>query len=247
MIDHIIRDKPHFIRLVQIGGDKTAPKLPETPPPQSGLASVRVLMYDADRIFETLPEALSDIHRRDPNGTVLIEADADPILRCAYPYDHRVFVMSMPSGIHSVFRNPREAAGELRKVLDDTAAFAGEIFGLFQNGQLDDPEPREDRMDLTGTVLRGFLYSPLGDELATRIQLQPLYHGLVESDIIAVNTNAGRKTDESQECLRRIDRLLNRVHAAGHGRTEVYHCPLLSPTSPQSQPLLRALQTLCAQ
>ena len=87
---------------------------------------------------------------------------------------------------------PTRAAEELRRVLDDTAAFASEIFGLFTNRE--DREPSEPRPELSATQMRGFLYSPLGDELATRIQLLQPYHGLVESDVIVVNTQTGERT-----------------------------------------------------
>ncbi|MGB0717415.1 MAG: hypothetical protein ACPGXK_16170, partial [Phycisphaerae bacterium] len=69
----------------------------------------------------------------------------------------------------------------------------------------------EERPELTETNMRGFLYSPLGDELATRIQLQPDYHGLVESDVIIVNTGAGQAGPDSAECVRRIHQLIERV------------------------------------
>ncbi|MFQ5591730.1 MAG: hypothetical protein ACE5HE_11240, partial [Phycisphaerae bacterium] len=208
MIDRLWRTKPHYIRLVAIGSDKRRPESGRRPPADAGVASARWLEYDTDRIFEVLPDALTEIHRQDRYGAVVVEADSDPSLRCAYPYDHRVFVMPVPSALDQVFRNPRRAAIELQRVLDDTASFASEIFGLFKAESQKDPDPPEDRPYMTESQMRSFLHSPLGDELATRIQLQPPYHGLVESEVIIVNTGVGKRTAESDECLRRIRHLL---------------------------------------
>lgn len=245
MIDHLWTIRPHYLRLVQIGGDKVPPKMPPTPPVDSGLASARCVEYHAERIFEVLPESLTAIHRDDHFGAVIIEADADPVLRCAYPYDHRVFVMPVPSSVTEVFRNAHDAANELRNVLDDTTAFASEIFGLFRDDHHDDPEPSEDRTDMTGTQIRSFLHSPLGDELATRIQLQQPYHGLVESDVILVNTGVGRMNSGSQECLRRIERLLERLSGGCEPRSELFLCHPVDLKDRTCKRLLRALKPMC--
>jgi len=245
MIDHLWTTKPHYLRLVKRGGDKVAPNLPPTPPPESGVASAKCLEYEEERIFEILPDALAAVHREDRHGSVLIEADADPALRYAYPYDHRVFVMPTPTSVREVFRDAHEAAGELRNVLDDTAAFASEIFGLFQGDASDDYEPHEDRIDLTGTLARGFLYSPLGDELATRIQLQPPYHGLVESDVILVNAATRPPGTESKECLRRIECLLERISSPSETRGELFSCSPFDIKDRIYKRFLKAVKRMC--
>ena len=199
--------------------------------------------YDDEHIFELLADTLSAIHKKDRYGSVVIEADADPTLRHAYPYDHRVFVMPMPSKIQEVFREPARAAQELRRVLDDTQAFASEIFGLFDNPNDDDPS--EERPDLTGTSARGFIYSPLGDELATRIQLQPAYHGLIESDVVVVNNKVGEATPHTAACLRRIDKLLERVHGVCGRRTELYFCDPCGSNGRAIKELLETLEPMC--
>jgi hypothetical protein len=201
--------------------------------------------YDDEQIFAVLPEALAAIHKGDRYGSVVVEADADPTLRCAYPYDHRVFVMPLPSNVTDVFRDNAHAAHELQRVLDDTAAFASEIFGLFRREADDMGDPSEERSDLTPMQMRGFLYSPLGDELATRIQLQTPYHGLVESDIIVVNERAGPRTPDSEECLRRVARLLARLHGAGSRRSEMFVCPLGEQEGTLDRQLLKALKPMC--
>jgi len=240
------RAQPHYIRLVKAGSDKQPPKSACKPAQDTcGVASARWMEYDEDAIFAILPEALSAIHKRDRYGSVVIEADADPTLRCAYPYDHRVFVMPLPPGLRDVFRDTTHAARELRKVLDDTAAFASEIFGLFGRERDEAREPAEERSDFTPTQMRGFLYSPLGDELATRIQLQQPYHGLVESDVIVVNESVGQRGPQTEECLRRIGQLLARLHGAGGRRGEMFICPIAEGDGALDHQLLKALKPMC--
>lgn len=245
MIDHLWKTGPHYIRLVKSGGDKLPPKPLAKPPQECGVASARWVEYDGEHTFEVLHEALAVVHKNDRYGSVVIEADADPALRNAYPYDHRVFVMPLPSCVDSVFRDPSCAADELQRVLDDTVAFASEIFGLFSQDGQDDAEPSEDRAALTDTQMRGFLYSPLGDELATRIQLQPLYHGLVESDVVVVNTAVGDAGRETKECLRRIEKLLSRTRGALGQRGELFHCDPRTPVGRDYRKLLKALKPMC--
>ncbi len=192
---------------------------------------------------ETLPEALTAIHKRDRFGSVVIEADADPTLRHAYPYDHRVFVMPIPSAVHDVFRDPSRAALELQRVLDDTQAFASEIFGLFDDP--DDDEPSEARPELTPATARGFMNSPLGDELATRIQLQPPYHGLIESDVVVVNSKAGEPTPQTVQCLKRIEKLLERVRSACARDAELFLCDPCDRQGDALEKLLAALEPMC--
>lgn len=245
MIDRFWKTEPHYIRLVPAGSDKNRPKPCSKSPGECGLATARWLEYDEDRIFDILPEALTAIHRKDRYGSVIIEADADPSLRHAYPYDHRLFVMPLPASVCEVFREPRRAATELQRVLDDTAAFASEIFGLFSSSDGDEVDPHETRPDLTDTQMRGFLYSPLGDELATRIQLQPLYHGLVESDVIVVNTSVGERRPETDECLRRIERLLKRLRVSSKQHSELFLCEPRDATGRDCKKLKAALEMVC--
>ncbi|MEK6677612.1 MAG: hypothetical protein AABZ47_18410 [Planctomycetota bacterium] len=245
MVDQLWKAPPHYLRMVLAGGDKLAPKRPAKPPDNCGVASARWVEYDSEHIFEVLPNTLALIHRGDRYGSVVIEADADPALRPAYPYDHRVFTMPLPATIDEVFRDPTDAADELKKALDDTAAFASEIFGMLSRDASDDFEPREERADLTSTQMRGFLYSPLGDELATRILLRQPYHGLLESDVIIVNTASGRRGVETDECLHRISHLLERLRVIGERRGELFICDLAHPDTKVLKLLLKALKPMC--
>lgn len=245
MVDRLYKKPPHYVRLVQTGSDKAPVKANPEKKKECRVASARWLEVHEDRVFEILPETLTAIHKEDRYGAVVIEGDADPMLRCAYPYDHRVFVMPQPASIREVFRDPKEAARELRRALDDTTAFASEIFGLLSQPQVDPPEPREERPELSGTHMRGFLYSPLGDELATRIQLQPPYHGLVESDVIVVNTAIGESTPETPDCLRRIDGLLARLSGLTDRRGELFACDPWKQEGKDCTRLCEALKRIC--
>lgn len=246
MIEHLFKREPHYLRLVENNSDKKPPKSRACDQQKNNcrVASARWLDYCNERIFEVLPEALTQIHKQDRYGSVLIEADADPNLRCAYPYDHRVFVMPTPTSVNDVFRDPAEAARELRRVLDDTAAFASEIFGMFTPAG-DDSDSHEYRAQLTPSLARGFLRSPLGDELATRIQLQPAYHGLVESDLVILNTSTGESTGETIECVRRIEHLLARVQKKAETRAQLFHCNPVEMGTPPGRLLLKALKPIC--
>ena len=249
MIDRGWKRPPHYIRLAARGSDKRPPERTSgkngaaLSPEHCGVASAQWIDYDADRIFETLPEALTLIHKKDRFGSVVIEAVADPSLRHASPYDHRVFVLPMPSGISEVFREPRHAADELRRVLDDTQAFASEIFGLFENA--DDDDASELRPELTRTAVRGFISSPLGDELVTRIQLQPAYHGLIESDLVVVNNKVGEPTPQSVACIKRIESLLRRAYDPVSPSGELFLCDPCDPDSKSYQKLAIAVQPMC--
>jgi hypothetical protein len=245
MIDRLWKHRPHYIRLVKSGSDKLPPKTSCKRLPECGVASARWLEYDEEHVFEVVPDALTAIHRRDRYGSVVIEADADPALRHSYPYDHRVFVMPMPQALHDVFRDPARAAEELRRVLDDTVSFASEIFGLFSEAEQDEVDTPEQRLDLTATQMRGFLYSPLGDELATRIQLQQPYHGMVESDVIVVNTGIGTANSETEQCLHRVERLLDRIRGASGRPSELFLCDPRDQGGKACKKLLKALAPMC--
>lgn len=245
MVETLWKQAPHYIRLVDRASSKATSRRTDASPESCPIASAQWLEYDPDRVFEILPGALSKIHREDRFGAVMIEADADPALRHAYPYDHRVFVMPIPSGVEQVFRDPRCAADELKRVLDDTAAFASEIFGLFNDDRIDNPDPSEDRPPLNPSHARSFLYSPLGDELATRIQLQPPYHGLVESDVIVINNQIGKLGPSPTACVQRIDRLLERIKPADGKRAQLFFCNPVDRSGRDCKKLIKALRPMC--
>lgn len=249
MIDRLFRHAPHYLRLAREGGEKKIPKIAPGEPVKAALekchvASARWLPYTEDRVIEILAATLTEIHKKDRYGSVIIEADAESGLRHAYPWDHRIFVMPLPAGVSEVFRDPQRAAVEFQQVLDDTAAFATEIFGMFDDGPEDD-EPHEERDGLSQTQMRRFLNSPLGDELATRIQLQQPYHGLVESDVIVVNKAIGTPGPQAEQCIRRIERLIDRTRDMSGKRAELFHCDPNDASCPECKRLMKALKPMC--
>ena len=242
MLNGLCRRPPHYLRLKATNGSSKAPATIAVRTDGLQVASARWLNYHQDLIFEVLPEALAEIHRRDRYGVVLIEADADPQLRNAYPYDHRVFVMSAPRTMTEVFRSVSQAAQALRGVLDDTTAFVTEIYGLLdEDGVEDEHEPRQ---PFTTRGLSGFLNSPLGEELATRIQFQPAYHGLAESDLVLINQGLADTSPTTLDCVTRIERLLERLRGPTAAKDVVFCCNLSDSRDPNRQRVLRRLGQL---
>ncbi len=243
---------PHYLRLVPVEG--RGPRLTLLGDLKSaGLASWKRVNYDANRIFEFLPECLEDIASAGGSRNVLVEADADPNLRYAFSYDHRVFVLPTPRSLEQVFRTPSEAAQALREVMDDTAAFASEIFGLF------DPEADEDdgvnyeriqrrgaiaeeRLEITPLQMRRFMNSPLGSEVASRIQLQPDYHGLMDSEVILLNLAIGGKTPVVPVVISRIETLIQRLGSGRLNNPELLMCDPLDPSDPSRAQLIDRLR-----
>jgi len=247
---------PHYLRLVPVNEEQ--PRLTLLGDlKRAGLASWKRINYDADRIFEFLPDCLSDISKMGGSRTVLIEADADPELRYAFPYDHRIFVMPAPTQMSEVFRTPDEAALALRDVMDDTAAFASEIFGLFDADADEDENPRllrlaergaviEERLEITSLQMRRFVNSPLGAEIASRIQLQPQYHSLVESDVTIVNMAVGGTTEVVDQCIGQIQTLIARLAEGRITKPVLFNCDLLDYADPLHQRLLERLREILA-
>ena len=247
-------EPPHYLRLVPVNGE--GPRLTLLGDLKSaGLASWKRVNYDAEHIFEFLPDCMTEIAEMKSSGTVLIEADADPNLRYAYPYDHRIFVMPAPSSVDEVFRTPTEAANALKEVMADTAAFASEIFGLF-DPDAEDSEGvscermqgrrgrAEERVEITATQMRRFMNSPLGAEIASRIQLQPAYHSLMESDVVLVNMAVGGMTDVVDLCIRQLQMLIARMSDGRLSRPVLFNCDPLDAADPLQFQLLRRLAAI---
>ncbi len=205
------------------------------------MASAQWVAYEEDRVFEFLPDILHDIHRADRKAVVIIEADSDPLLRQAYPYDHRVFVIPSPTRRTDVFRTGVEAAEAFRNAMEDTAVFVGEIYGLVEDGDEFDIGVHESRPALTASQLRGLMSSPLGDELATRILLQPSHHGLLESDVLVVNTGIGGVTEVLDEAVTRLEKVLRHVHCVDGRRQVLYACDPCDPRDPLREQLVRRM------
>ena len=245
--------RPHYLRLVDERGTDP-PHLTVSSEAADGLfLSVRRLDYETEHIFEVLPEALVAIRKKERYGLVVIEADADPALRHAYPYDHRLFVMPAPDDVHQVFRTPEQAASALQEVMNDTACFAREIFGLFDDALLDDDDSTsfqkvrqadriaEEHLEVTAAQMKGFVTSPIGAEIASRIQLQPEYHGLVESDVVAVNMAVGSRSGVADQVINRLNILLDRIHQKGNRKNILFNCDFTDPKDCLQPKLLKKL------
>jgi len=222
--------------------------------------SAHRVSYTSDRVFETIPDALRTVRDLDRHAFVVIEADEDPSLRHAWPYDYRIFAMPAPRSVFDVFRESHAAADALRQVMEDTAAFASEIFGLFDNPDLEDSKgirhdhvemvdpagqrKRVEHVQVGASHIRHFLRSPIGAEIASRIQLQPAYHALVEADVVVIC--AARRTDKQvvHDCVHRIEKLLGRIRHDARRRSLLYWGDLSQEGDPVRRKLIRRLKIL---
>lgn len=243
LAERVMDRPPHYLRL-QAAADRHTnavlayPVEPDDPIGEAWSSTHRV-SYTLDRLFETIPDGLRAVRHEEPAGFAVIEADAEPALRHAFPYDYRVFIMKAPRDVYTVFRTPDAAATALQQVLQDTAAFASEIFGLFEDDVFDDsmgvehfrpsqPEyatgTRLERLNIAEAQIRHFLSSPLGAEIASRIQLQPEYHALVEADVVIVNSKrlSRDRREVLEECVSRLQRLLSRIRQDARRQSVLY-------------------------
>lgn len=261
----VLRRPAHWVRLQEAHDGYTNAVEPMTGTNlDPHWASRHRVTYTADRIFETLPEGLRAVQTLDSAGLAVVEADGDPAVRHAFPFDYRVFVMACPTNIHEVFREPADAAVALQQVMQDTAAFASEIFGLFDAQDLDDslgvthskgsvpagrPNERRriERLEIAESQLRQFLGSPLGAEIASRIQLQPDYHALAESDIVLINTGLGGRGEPMKECVQRIEKLLSRIRHDARHHSVLYWGNFARENDPALAKLIERFKTLFEQ
>jgi len=233
-------------------------------PPDEGMdswrfAGVRYVRYAPDRVFELLPEALRELTPLEERAIVLLEADTNPALRHAFPYDYQLFVLPAPRDLHEVFRSRDQTVAAMKQVMQDTASFAAEVFGLFDAQALaEDPQveplkcpgwyPGEsvatDEVDRR--KLDKFLASPLGAEIASRIQLQPAYHALIESDVVIINMGARQGAPAAKACRERIEEMLARLHSAGQHRTRLFCCDPCNERDPTRPELLGQLARLAS-
>ena len=223
-------------------------------------ASAHCVSYTCDRVFETIPDALRAVHALERNAFVILEADQDPSIRHAWPYDYRIFAMPAPASVFDVFREPHAAADALRQVMEDTAAFATEIFGLFDANGLDDSKGvhhgRSEVVDAAGqphqfehlhvgtSHMRHFLRSPIGAEIASRIQLQPDYHALVEADVVVISATRRGCSRPVRACVDRIEKLLSRIRHDARRRSLLYWGDLNDELDPVRRKLVRRLKVL---
>jgi hypothetical protein len=262
--EHVLERPVHLLRLEAASDGYTNTLEPFDPRDASARAvpwsSAHRVAYTAERVFETIPDALRAVRELDRRAFVLIEADDAPALRHAWPYDYRIFVMPAPESVFEVFRDQQAATEALREVMHDTAAFASEIFGLFDAHNLEDaqdvrqerrestdPTGRRQRIDevqVGGSHVHHFLRTPLGAEVASRIQLQPAYHGLVEADVVVISAPRRHSKPVVVECTQRIEKLLKRIRHDARRRSVLYWGDLNDCGDPIRRKLFRRLKLL---
>jgi hypothetical protein len=223
---------------------------------REGVASYQTVAYTPQRVFEALPAALRRVRKEARFATVIVEGDSDPCLRHAFPYDHRLFVMGAPAGVYEVFRRPEEASAALHEVMQDTAEFASEIFGLFNDEGSDEDEGVqhetrvrtrdgvEERLEVSDQQVRQFLTTPLGAEIASRIQLRPEFHALVDSELVLVNTGIGAGRPSDNDCVRRIGALMARIQDPARRGDALFCCDPFSVDDPVRARLLERLKAI---
>jgi hypothetical protein len=250
---------PHHVRLVSThsgsGGHLKLVRSVE----RGGCASTRRVRYDQDCCYEVIADVVRSIPVAGRPSIMVIEGDADPCLRYAYPYDRRIFVMPSPRDVYDVFRTPQQAALALQKVMEDTATFAAEIYGLFDDEQIESdtgliqPEggptwswgkTAHSAVEVDESQLQNFLDSPIGMEIASRIQLQPDYHGLVESDVILLNTAVGATSDVMDEVNRRLELLLSRIRGQVQNDGLLFCCDPCEIQDPRRTRLVEKLSLM---
>ncbi len=254
----VLRRPPHYVRLYGTASGEGPDLRVADDEADEAMASVQRATYSADRVFEILPALFEKVARRRRSTTVIVEADTDPCLRHAHPYDHRLFILPEPGEVHGVFRRPEEASRALMEVMEDTSAFAAEIFGLFDGASWDDdegvrhekrirtPAGIEERIEVSEQHVRRFVLSPLGAEIASRIQLRPEYHGMIESDVVVVNTAIGSRTPAGEECFRRIATLIRRVRDDARPEDILFRCEPRNEAAAGRGALLNRLRSLLA-
>jgi energy-coupling factor transporter ATP-binding protein EcfA2 len=247
LINEVCSHQPHYIRLTEKTGTKHPPR--QAPAcGDCGVATATWVTYERDRVFETLPETLAAVQKHDELGCVLIEADTDPNLRHAYPYDTQLFTVPAPARVEDIFRTPQQTRQALQAMMNDSVAFAGEIFGLTPDGQRrraartgagSDGHVSDglgQRADMSDSQIMHLMRSPLGEELATRIQCRPAYHGLLESDAVVVNTGVGGATEVVDQVVHRLEELARRVRREDLSPI-VFCCDVKDPEDPRRQKL----------
>ncbi len=267
-IAHLVAErvvgKPiHLLRLQESKDGHTnavEPLEPGKVAPAGAWFSAHHVAYTCDRVFETIPDALRAVNALERDAFVVVEADHDSSIRHAWPYDYRIFAMPAPTDIFEVFREPQAAAHALRQVMEDTASFATEIFGLFDANDLDDSkgirhgraevvdatgQPHEvEHLDVGPSHLRHFLRSPIGAEIASRIQLQPDYHALVEADVVVISAARKGCSQPVRACVERIEKLLSRIRHDARRRSLLYWGDLTDDVDPVRRKLIRRLKVL---
>ena len=201
--------KPDYLRF-DLGTD-TAPRTLRIADSLSDMASVTHQTVQSELVFEEIADALKTITANSDGKTIFVETNAQPCFRHAYPYHVKVFVMLPPPTLGVIFRSEAETAEAIQRAMDDTAEFASELFGMGAGPQDSTMLPNvklPDARSQPAQSVEEFLNSDVGTEIAARMQLQPEYHAIMDSDVILLNVGLCHDEAVTARCARRIDALL---------------------------------------
>ena len=67
----------------------------------------------------------------------------------------------------------------------------------------------------------------------------------VERDVIVINIRVGQRSPETEECLRRVERLLTRIRGVSGRHGELFMSDLCDQDGSIDRPLLKALKPMC--
>ncbi|MFQ5429928.1 MAG: hypothetical protein ACE5E1_06420 [Phycisphaerae bacterium] len=192
---------------------------------------------DPRRVFEDVADVIRTAADGREDAVLLVETDAEPCFRHAYPYHVKVFIVPSPAALETVFRSPREAAVAIERAMDDTAEFAAEFFGLgpdpSDSGMLPPIQPQATSRPAATQSVEEFIRSDVGTEITTRMQLQPEYHPIIESDVILLNTGRAHPSRWTSLCARNIEVLLETMRRRLGRRYWFAACDLADDRDPQ--------------
>ena len=196
--------------------------------------------------FEEVSEVLKSLARPGKHAMVFVETDTHPCFRHAYPYDTKVFMMLPPRSLSVVFRSRGEASKAIQRAMDDTSEFAAELFGLDRESLgssiLPGLDPKEPKGASRATQsVEDFLNSDVGTEIASRMQLQPDYQAIIDSEVILLNEAVEHNSQMATSCAQRIEVLLENLRRRLRRQNWFAACDPLDQKDPLTQRALRKI------
>lgn len=186
----------------------------------------------------TLTSVIESLRKDAGRGAIVIEGDSEQPVRYAYPYTGRLFVMASGARPEDVFQAPEAAAAALRQIMADTAAFSSGLRETLGSDAMEEEEGVRltrrrtadglcEDLEVSDAQVQRFLASPLGADVAARVQLQPAYQAVIDSDVVVVNRFAGANV-EGNRTVDHLSRLLARTRRGALGAS-VVSLDLLQP------------------
>ncbi len=227
----------HAWHLVQLESHEQESQVTARDGKAAGWASQWHVRYRREDVLAALPALLGRIEDEAKGRPTVIALTAPPdsLLRQAYAYDLRVFVMPPIDDPATMFRDSDEARKALQQILRDSSAFTAEVLDLTEG--IDDVDAASQTIlpspgvavEMNQSQVETFLGQPLGLELAIRVHLQTDFSAVADANIILLNTSAG-PCCENDAGWRRLLALLGRLHKGTGPLT--YACDLSDPEDP---------------